>query len=363
METTSTQPGMSLVMTCYNTAPYAEAAILSCLQQEYRGPLQFVLVNDASTDNTLEVIKATVAAHGAGHDIEVVNLPQNMGVAGATDAGWARARYDWIIMIDGDDIQLPERCRRTAELIARFPEARMITLSARKFCADGDLDIQSYCTGDYETAPEEMLLRTPEELADNYLHRNVQHRMNGFGCSMAFHRSLYETWGPLLKDEKPGARFLQDTAWEMRAMLCAPVLGSRKLACRYRVHGQNAVSRWLTTTYKGIIRAEHFFGRMMQFRIGTFTHLLLDWNRAQSEKLTHWSAQDMQDLHAFLTRKLNGSFACGYWWQAGLAEKLRRIRKYRSISDLGVLRWGTPRLLPLWLFAALARIGLIKRNC
>ena len=133
METTSTQPGMSLVMTCYNTAPYAEAAILSCLQQEYRGPLQFVLVNDASTDNTLEVIKATVAAHGAGHDIEVVNLPQNMGVAGATDAGWARARYDWIIMIAGDDIQLPERCRRTAELIARFPEARKITLSARKF--------------------------------------------------------------------------------------------------------------------------------------------------------------------------------------------------------------------------------------
>lgn len=355
-------PGMSLVMTCYNTGPYAEEAIISCFMQNYAGPLQFVLVNDASTDNTAEIIKNTVADHGAGLDIEIVDLPQNMGVAGATDAGWARAKYNWIIMIDGDDIQLPERCQHTAELIARFPEARMITLSARKFCAEGDLDIQSYCTGDYETAPEELLLSTPQELADNYLHRTKGYRMNGFGCSMAFHRSLYETWGPLLKHETPGARFLQDTAWEMRAMLSAPILGSRKLACRYRVHGQNAVSRWLTTTYKGIIHAEQFFAKMMNFRIGTFTHLMLDWKRAQDEQLTQWSEADMKDLHAFLLRKLNGSYACGNWWQANIAEKLRRIRVYRRIADRGLLRWGVPRLLPLWLFAGLARIGLLKRQ-
>lgn len=361
MNTPPQLPGMSLVMTCYNTAPYAEAAILSCLNQVYAGPLQFVLVNDASTDDTLNVIKATVEAHGAGRDIEIVDLPENSGVSGATDAGWARAKYEWIIMIDGDDIQYPERCQRTADLITRYPEARMITLSAQKFCADGDLDIQSYCTGDYETAPEEMLLTQPKELADNYLHRNTIHRMNGFGCSMAFHRSLYETWGPLMKGETPGARFLQDTAWEMRAMLCAPVLGSRQLACRYRVHGQNAVSRWLTSTYKGIINAELFFGKMMNFRIGTFTHLLLDWKRAKSENLTHWSEADMDDLHAFLIRKLNGSYACGNWWQTNFREKLRRIRQYRRISDIRVLRWGAPRLLPLWLYAALARIGIFHR--
>lgn len=361
MEKATPLPGMSLVMTCYNTAPYAEAAILSCLQQKYDGPLQFVLVNDASTDNTAEVIAATVAAHGTGHDIEVVDLPQNMGVAGATDAGWQRAKYEWIIMIDGDDIQFPERCQRTAELISRFPEARMITLSARKFCAEGDLDIQSYCTGDYNTAPEELLLTSPEELASNYLHRSSRYRMNGFGCSMAFHRSLFETWGPLLKDERPGARFLQDTAWEMRAALSAPMLGSRQLACRYRVHGQNAVSRWLTTTYKGVIQAELFYGKMMQFRIGTFTHLLLDWKRARNEHLTNWSDQDMDELHAFLIRKLNGSYACGNWWQTSFAEKLRRIRKYRYVSDVRILRWGLPRLLPLWLFALLVKLGIIKR--
>lgn len=361
MDTTDTLPGMSLVMTCYNTGPYAEAAIRSCLEQEYGGPLQFVLVNDASTDNTAEVIRRTVEAYGAGHDVEVVDLPNNVGVAGATDAGWARAKYEWIIMIDGDDIQLPERCQRTAELIARYPAARMITLSAQKFCADGDLDIQSYCTGDYESAPEELLISTPCELANNYLHRHTTHRMNGFGCSMAFHRSLYEMWGPLLKDERPGARFLQDTAWEMRAMLSAPVLGSKKLACRYRVHGSNAVSRWLTTTYKGVIQAERFFAKMMAFRIGTFTHLLLDWKRAQDEKLTQWSAADMQDLHAFLMRKLNGSYACGNWWQAGLWERLRRIRQYRFIADRHVLRWGAPRLLPLWLYAVLVKLRIFRR--
>lgn len=356
MNTSSQLPGMSLVMTCYNTADYAREAILSCLKQNYAGPLQLVLVNDASTDNTIAIIKDTVANYGGESDIEIVDLPQNTGVSGATDAGWARAKYDWIIMIDGDDIQLPERCQRTAELISRYPEARMITLSAQKFCAEGDLDIQSYCTGDYNTAPEELLLTTPKELADNYLHRNAPYRMNGFGCSMAFHRSLYEAWGPLLQQGNPCTRFLQDTAWEMRAMLSAPVLGSRKLACRYRVHGQNAVSRWLTSTYKGIINSELFFAKMMNFRIGTMTHLLHDWERARSEKLTNWSNTDMEDLHAFLVRKLNGSCACGNWWQCSISEKIRRIRKYRYIADRHVLRWGIPRLLPLRLFAAAAKL-------
>lgn len=88
-----------------------------------------------------------MAEHGANYDVEIVDLPQNVGVSGATDAGWERVRYEWIVMIDGDDIQLPERCQITAELIARYPDVRMITLSAQKFCADGDLDIQSYCNG------------------------------------------------------------------------------------------------------------------------------------------------------------------------------------------------------------------------
>lgn len=352
---------MSLVMTCYNTAPYAEAAILSCLQQNYDGPLQLVLVNDASTDNTAEVIATTVATHGAGHDIEIVDLTQNMGVAGATDAGWARARYDWIIMIDGDDIQLPDRCRITAELIARYPGARMITLSARKFCSEGDLDIQSYCTGDYESAPEEMYLSTPQELADNYLHRTGTHRMNSFGCAMAFHRSLYEIWGPLHNGTMSDAHFAQDPTWELRAMLSTPVLGSRKIACRYRMHDQNIFNRKLSTSsYKGIINAERFFGRMMAFRIGTCRHLLLDWERARAEKLTLWSESDMEALLDFIRRKLHGSCACGNWWQASFCEKIRRIRQYRRSADRPVLRWGAPRLLPLWLFAALVRIGFMK---
>lgn len=347
-------------MTCYNTAPYAEAAILSCLQQNYAGPLQLVLVNDASTDNTAEVIRSVVAEHGANYDVEIVDLPQNVGVSGATDAGWERARYEWIVMIDGDDIQLPERCQTTAELIARYPDVRMITLSAQKFCADGDLDIQSYCNGDYETAPEELILRTPEELAANYMHRGGKYRMNGFGCSMAFHRSLYELWGPLMRNEKKDARFLQDTAWELRAMLSAPVLGSRKLACRYRVHGQNAVSRWLTSTYKGVINSELFFCKRMAFRVGTAQHLLLDWNRAQDENLTNWTRSDMESLREFITRMLNGSLACGNWWHTSFTEKLRRIRTYRFISDIRVLRWGAPRLLPLCLFAVLVRLGIVK---
>ena len=100
--------------------------------------------------------------------------------------------------------------------------------------------------------------------------------------------------------------------------------------------------------------------KIWHFRIGTCRHLLLDWERARAEKLTLWSESDMEALLDFIRRKLHGSCACGNWWQASFCEKIRRIRQYRRSADRPVLRWGAPRLLPLWLFAALVRIGFMK---
>ena len=125
-----------MVLTCYNRSEYIKEAILSVFAQDYDGPMQLVIVDDASTDDSLRIIEETVKEHGGSWDVEIVKLEQNLGVAGATDAGWAKAKYDWILMVDGDDVQLPERCRIVEETATKYPTVNQISC-AMKYIDEG----------------------------------------------------------------------------------------------------------------------------------------------------------------------------------------------------------------------------------
>ena len=86
-----------MVLTCYNQQEYVREAILSVFAQKYEGPMQLVIVDDASTDDSVRIIEESVQEYGAGWDVEIVRLKQNLGVAGATDAGWAKAKHDCLL--------------------------------------------------------------------------------------------------------------------------------------------------------------------------------------------------------------------------------------------------------------------------
>lgn len=57
--------------------------------------MQLVIVDDASTDDSVRVIEETVRDYGQGWDVEIIKLEKNLGAAGATDAGWAKAKHEW----------------------------------------------------------------------------------------------------------------------------------------------------------------------------------------------------------------------------------------------------------------------------
>ncbi len=112
-------PTISVVIPVYNGADTVARAIKSVLEQSY-SPLECIVVDDGSTDDTGKV----VASFGA----RVVCLRQaNAGVSAARNAGVSRARGDWLAFLDADDWYYPDRLRWHANWIARDPGLDFLT--------------------------------------------------------------------------------------------------------------------------------------------------------------------------------------------------------------------------------------------
>lgn len=88
---------LSIVVPVYNEGLNVKALhqeiVDVCRAADYR--YEIIFVDDGSTDNTLDVLK-TLAP------VKVVVMRKNFGQTAAMDAGIRRAKYDYIVTMDGD---------------------------------------------------------------------------------------------------------------------------------------------------------------------------------------------------------------------------------------------------------------------
>ena len=104
---------ISIIIPCYNAAEYITRCLESVFSQTY-APLQVILVDDGSTDTTVDLIRSTPVPVG----IELKLIEQsNSGAAQARNAGLQHADGTYIQFLDADDELLPEKLHRQALLV------------------------------------------------------------------------------------------------------------------------------------------------------------------------------------------------------------------------------------------------------
>lgn len=89
---------ISIIVPAYNVEKYILKCISSIREQTYDN-LQIIIVNDGSSDNTLEIIKKI---ESVDHRIQVINK-KNEGVSVARNMGMEKALGKYICFVDGDD--------------------------------------------------------------------------------------------------------------------------------------------------------------------------------------------------------------------------------------------------------------------
>ena len=106
-------PLVSVVMPVFNGEKFLVEAIESILSQTFTD-FELIIVDDGSTDGSADIIRAYAEQDSR---IRFVQLAENMGEAGARNAGIAVASGKYIAAMDCDDISLPERLRMQVEFL------------------------------------------------------------------------------------------------------------------------------------------------------------------------------------------------------------------------------------------------------
>lgn len=111
-------PKISVVIPLYNKEKSISRTVDSVLSQTFTN-FELIIVNDGSTDKSLSVVSEITDSR-----IQVIDKP-NGGVSSARNRGISAARGEWIALLDGDDLWLPEHLENFAKAFALFPSVKV----------------------------------------------------------------------------------------------------------------------------------------------------------------------------------------------------------------------------------------------
>lgn len=110
---------ISVVIPLYNASKTIERAVKSVLSQTFDGVIEIIIVNDGSTDDSLNVVNS-IKQIPDNRILQVISQ-DNRGVSAARNLGIKKALASWIGFLDSDDEWLPEKLAIQMQILIDNP--------------------------------------------------------------------------------------------------------------------------------------------------------------------------------------------------------------------------------------------------
>lgn len=111
---------LSIICPTYNRASFLEECVAPIFARR-EIEVEFLIVDDCSTDLTCEVVARLQAAHGA-ETIRFFRLEKNSGAQVARNRGIAAAQGDFMMFVDSDDVVYPDGVLKVLRHLQSKPE-------------------------------------------------------------------------------------------------------------------------------------------------------------------------------------------------------------------------------------------------
>jgi GT2 family glycosyltransferase len=124
-------PTLSIIVTCYNTCELVRDCLESIEKTPPGEPYEIVLVDDASTDGTSDMV------HASFPDVRLFRNAANQHYARSNNRALDAARGQYLLLLNNDTIVLPLALDRMLAFLRDHPDAGMV--GAKLLNEDGSL--------------------------------------------------------------------------------------------------------------------------------------------------------------------------------------------------------------------------------
>jgi len=212
-------PLVSVIVPAFNNGRFIGPALESFFLQTYpEEKREIIIIDDGSTDNTLEVLKK--------YDQNILHVrQQHRGIASARNAGVSYARGEIITFLDSDDLWYEERLQRVVERFIKNPRVGIVYHPIELIDSEGvTIEKNFYAAFGYE-----------EGLSGFVGNEIASGRIFSGGSSFAFRRGIIDMLSPLPEDIRRGVDYYMAViaSCHTLAEYIPQILG------KYRLHAGN----------------------------------------------------------------------------------------------------------------------------
>jgi len=131
------RPLVSIVIPTHNRAAFLDECLESVFAQAYR-PLEILVIDDCSSDNTAEVAAKWAEKAKETTDLSFTchRLPRNLGFAKAVTLGYIFSQGEFIANHDSDDLSHPDRIAKQVQFLQMNPDYSLVGTNYEVFSDD-----------------------------------------------------------------------------------------------------------------------------------------------------------------------------------------------------------------------------------
>lgn len=132
------KPLVSYCLFTYKQDRYIAQSVEAALAQTY-SPLEIIISDDCSTDQTYAIIEEKVRTYRGPHRVIINRNKGNLGIGGHVSFVAGLSTGDFIVTVGGDDISSPEHVKMAVDAMQASRGAYMVDFDASTINEDGDV--------------------------------------------------------------------------------------------------------------------------------------------------------------------------------------------------------------------------------
>jgi glycosyltransferase involved in cell wall biosynthesis len=218
---THVNPLITVILGCYNQEAFVGEAIDGVFNQTY-SPLDIVIVDDCSSDNTVEIIESRVAGHRRGSNVRlIIRNSTNQGPMVWPQTVLNSVMGQFIMFTDGDDIMMP---KMVAEMARVWIDEKVSLVTANANFIDEHSNSLNRTFRDPASPGDDSFVTLARDGSNDCC----------FGAAIGFERELYTTFG-----WPPAYLGAYDIMFPFYAYLLKGARFISKPLLNYRLHSRN----------------------------------------------------------------------------------------------------------------------------